>query len=59
MIKLFADDAKIYDRINQNQQPSVHSVQPSLNKGVELAKKKVNETRYKTLQNSLYADWHP
>ena len=38
MIMLFADDAKIYDRINQNQQPHVNRVQPSLNKGLEWAK---------------------
>ena len=42
MIMLIADDAKIYDRVKQNEQPAATRVQPSLNKGVEWVKKLVN-----------------
>ena len=34
IIKLFADDAKVYNRVKQNEQPAENHVQSSLNRGV-------------------------
>ena len=38
LIKLFADDAKIYNRVKQNEQADNNRIQSSLNKGVDWAK---------------------
>ena len=37
IIKLFADDAKVYNRVKQNEQPADNHVQSSLNRGVNWA----------------------
>ena len=37
LIKLFADDAKVYNRDKQNEQPADNHVQSSLNRGVNWA----------------------
>ena len=37
LIKLFADDAKVYNRVKQNEQPADNHVQSSLNRGVNWA----------------------
>ena len=37
LIKLFADDAKVYNRVKQNEQPADNHVQSSLDRGVNWA----------------------
>ena len=37
LIKFFADDAKVYNRVKQNEQPADNYVQSSLNRGVNWA----------------------